>query len=362
MKKINPKAFTDAIQDSNLSPIMGVPCSTFKGWLNYLSESKAKHYACVDEGQAVGLASGFALARKTPVVYMQSDGFCNALNPLTSLVQLYHLPMVLFISWRGVGDDAPQHEVMGIRIATFLDILQIPYDVVDAEDYEQQLEKASRFAQKNGNPYTLLFKRGTFEDYKREADAEGGCLEKRAEYIKLLGRYLKPSDIVIAGTGFCGRELYALSEHPSKFYMMGSMGCLNAMGLGLAESFKDRRVFVLDGDGALLMKMGSLATIGHYKPKNLIHVCFDNGEYESTGGQMVTSIDFKEVASQCGYESMRLVMFPQDFEEIIEYLDEGYYKPMFINIEIDPGIIKGLKRPSDTPDRMKIKFIESLED
>ena len=88
---------------------------------------------------------------------------------------------------------------------------------------------------------------------------------------------------VVATTGKCGRELFTLADRPQHLYQVGSMGCASAMGLGVALH-TPRPVVVLDGDGAALMKLGNLATIGSRAPANLVHIVLDNGVHDSTGG------------------------------------------------------------------------------
>jgi phosphonopyruvate decarboxylase len=111
--------------------------------------------------------------------------------------------------------------------------------------------------------------------------------------------------VVLASTGFCGRELCALEDRPNQLYMVGSMGCVSSLALGLALSRPRLRVIALDGDGAALMRMGNFATIGAYAPANLWHLLLDNGAHDSTGGQTTVSpqISFATVAAGCGYSS-----------------------------------------------------------
>src|SRR6185436_19935916 len=90
---------------------------------------------------------------------------------------------------------------------------------------------------------------------------------------------------VIASLGHPAYDLFAAGDRPANFYTWGSMGLASSMGLGLAMARPDLRVFVLDGDGSLLMNLGSLATIGWTRPQNLVLIVWDNGEYGTTGGQ-----------------------------------------------------------------------------
>ena len=163
-------------------------------------------------------------------------------------------------------------------------------------------------------------------------------------------------------TGFSGRELYETVDHKGKFYMMGSMGCLASIGLGIAESHPKRNVYVLDGDGALLMKMGTLSTVGFYEPKNLIHICFDNNKYESTGGQGTTSetTNYSQVARACGYKTIHNVKTPEEFIRITDNINE-FKNPHFIHIRISTGTADDLPRPSATPEEMRDKIVDFLK-
>jgi phosphonopyruvate decarboxylase len=126
---------------------------------------------------------------------------------------------------------------------------------------------------------------------------------KRRDYLAAVQAVAGERDILIATTGFTGRELYALDDRSNQIYLVGAMGCASSVGLGLALARPDLRVTVLDGDGAALMRMGALAAIGYQRPSNLLHVMLDNGLHESTGGQATVSpsVDFAAVAAASGY-------------------------------------------------------------
>ena len=94
---------------------------------------------------------------------------------------------------------------------------------------------------------------------------------------------------IIASLGYPAYDLFGAGDRPSNFYTWGSMGMASSIGLGLALARPDLRVFVVDGDGSLLMNLGSLATIGWQKPENLVLVVWDNEEYGTTGGQQTAT-------------------------------------------------------------------------
>ena len=105
-------------------------------------------------------------------------------------------------------------------------------------------------------------------------------IEATRQLVSMLG-----NEPVIASLGHPAYDLFAAGDRPANFYTWGSMGLASSLGLGLAMARPDVRVFVLDGDGSLLMNLGSLATIGWVQPINLILIVWDNGEYGTTGGQ-----------------------------------------------------------------------------
>jgi phosphonopyruvate decarboxylase len=155
-------------------------------------------------------------------------------------------------------------------------------------------------------------------------------------------------DIVVATTGYTGRELYALDDRSNQIYMVGSMGCASSFGLGLALACPDRRVVVLDGDGAALMRLGALATLGYERPANLVHVLLDNGVHESTGGQTTVSrsIDFSAIAAACGYPRVASVGAPG---ELAAVLNEAQGALQFVHAPTLPGVPDNLPRPTITP-------------
>ncbi len=361
---MEPKKFLNKIESASFSPYMGVPCSVFTSLLNYLKNSGKESYICSSEGEAMGLAGGFALSGRLPVVYMQNDGYGNAVNPLSSLQLLYKLPALLLISWRGFPGkkDAPQHMLMGETIEDLLRSFKIPYKILDEEgSLDLAVKEAKDHCINEETPYAFVIKKGYFskEDGYREQDRND--LNIRMDYIDELRGYLKNSDVILGTTGFTGRELCYRLDHKGKFYMTGSMGCLSSLGLGIAIENSNKRVFLLDGDGSVLMKMGSLATIGHYAPDNLVHICFDNNVYESTGNQPTVSsgIDLSKIAEASGYKYTVNISSVEGFKDVMESAND-IPKPAFVLINIKSGTIDNLPRPADSPEEMKDKFMSFI--
>jgi len=133
---------------------------------------------------------------------------------------------------------------------------------------------------------------------------------KRAECIGMLYPDLDDK-LVVTIMGACAQELYDLGHRDNFFYLQHAMGLASSIGLGLATHLPQTRVVVLDGDGSLLMNLGTLATLARYRPKNLVHIVFDNGSLLSTGGfdSHTTSgvTDLAAMARGAGLEHVALV-------------------------------------------------------
>jgi phosphonopyruvate decarboxylase len=180
-------------------------------------------------------------------------------------------------------------------------------------------------------------------------------MASRTEILEAVQAAAQPGDVLIATTGYTGRELYALDDRPSQFYMVGSMGCAVSLGLGLALAQPKRRIIVLDGDGAALMRMGALATVGHEGPPNLLHILLDNGMHESTGGQATVSrlIDFPAIAAASGYGASRQIGSPEALAAEIRDTTPGL---RFVHVPVRPGVADKLPRPDAPPAAMAARL------
>jgi phosphonopyruvate decarboxylase len=192
-------------------------------------------------------------------------------------------------------------------------------------------------------------------------DAAGDARPSRQEALRaVVARTSPESTVLLASTGFCGRELYAIDDRPNHLYMVGSMGCVLPLGLGLALARPDLRVIALDGDGAALMRMGAFATVGAYGPPNLWHLLLDNGVHDSTGGQATVSprVSFAEMAAACGYASS---LETSDLARISSWLAE---RPVdgarFARLFIRSGTPSDLPRPSVTPVEVKTRLMRHI--
>jgi len=382
---IEARDFVEAARERGFEWYAGVPCSFLTPFINYvLQDSSLQYVSMANEGDAVALIAGVALSggRRRGVSMMQNSGLGNAVSPLTSLTWTFRLPQLLIVTWRaqpGVADE-PQHALMGPITPKMLETMEIPWELFPSkiEEIGPALDRATAYMDETGRPYALVMQKGTVASYALKpgagavppkAAAPRAVLEplrlapaaraSRQEALREVIAHTPPnSTAVLASTGFCGRELYALDDRPNQLYMVGSMGCVVPLALGLALARPDLRVVALDGDGAALMRMGAFATVGAYGPPNLMHLLLDNGVHDSTGGQATVSpqVSFAEIAAACGYASS---FETDDVARIGSWLVEAPLGgPRFARLLTRAGSPEGLPRPSVTPIDVKTRLMQ----
>jgi len=358
----------------------GVPCSFLTPFINRaIGHPKLDYVAAASEGEAVGIAAGAWLAGRQTVVMCQNSGLGNAVNPLTSLNFPFRIPTLLIVTWRGQPGlkDEPQHELMGQITAGLLDTMRIEHGIFPTETNEigPSLQLTIERMEKQSLPAALIMRKDSVRDdglgeaapSARPAGAwrdlrQHGAVPTRIAVLERLLADAPDAAAIIATTGKCGRELFTLADRPQHLYLVGSMGCAGAVGLGAARLVR-RPVIVLDGDGAALMKLGALATIGAYAPENLIHVVLDNGVHDSTGGQATVSasVDFARVAAACGYRAAAAADsvdgFAQWFGDAL-----GRDGPHLLHLRIAPGSLEKLGRPTVTPQEVARRFRKFLSE
>jgi phosphonopyruvate decarboxylase len=298
------------------------------------------------------------------VVMFQNSGLGNAVSPLTSLTFTFQIPVLLIPTLRGEpggAPDEPQHELMGQITTELLELMRIGWEFFPTEESQVKpaLERAITYMNETQRPYALLMRKGSVASVKLQSTAEVRELTgpmvapavpvaTRREVLAAVQAGVGKEDIVIATTGYTGRELFAVDDRPNQLYMVGSMGCASTLGLGLALAQPNRGVVVLDGDGAALMRMGAMATVGYERPANLTHVLLDNGLHESTGGQATVagSVDFCGIARSCGYPSVASIARATDLTAALQADGGGL---SFIHVPMLPGIPEDLPRPDITP-------------
>jgi phosphonopyruvate decarboxylase len=354
----------------------GVPDSTFKDWMKFLADEHGKRLTNVvacNECEAVAVTSGYYLKTgKIGVVYMQNSGEGKTVNPLTSLCdkEVYSIPLILMIGWRGEPGkkDEPQHKKMGRIMLPLLDTLEIPYKILpeDIEESEKVIAEMKKKAEKNSAPVAIIIKSDMFEVYSSKNNIKMDYEMTREDAIKSILDELEGNEAIISTTGKTSRELFEYREsngqgHDKDFLTVGSMGCSVSIANGIALSNIKKPIFVFDGDGAVIMQMGALATIGHYKPKNLYHIIFDNESHDSTGGQPTVSstLDFEKIALACGYNGAKTLKTKDEIKIAIKDI-KTKCGPQMLVVKVNKGARKDLGRPTSTPIENKKAFMDFL--
>ncbi|XP_033611593.1 phosphonopyruvate decarboxylase isoform X2 [Cryptotermes secundus] len=374
---LDPGDFYRALRDIGISFFCGVPDSLLKDFCAYVAsnEKETHHIITANEGSAIGLATGYHLATgKISLVYLQNSGLGNTVNPLVSLAaqEVYSVPMLLLIGWRGEPGkrDEPQHMLQGQITSQLLDTLGIPFSPLPdyIEGAKKTLNAAKLYMKNHSSPYALLVKRQTFLPYKFGRPTSEYPMSREMA-LKIVVDSLHDSDIVVSTTGMLSRELFEHrvareQGHERDFLTVGSMGHASTIALGIALNKPKRQVFCLDGDASVIMHMGAMSVIGQMSPRNLKHIVFNNGAHDSVGGQQTAAFNcstfrLTEIAVSNGYTEGKVAVTVDDLMTGVQWLQETY-GPAMLEIRVCPGSRKDLGRPTRSPIQNKADFMNFL--
>jgi phosphonopyruvate decarboxylase len=329
------------------------------------------HLITANEGNAVATAMGYHLATgQLPLVYMQNSGLGNAVNPLASLAHpdVYGIPMLLMIGWRGEPGtrDEPQHVHQGRMTISQLDALQIPHVVLDAKTDLQALMDQIFGSGELTSPFAMVVRKDAFETYQSTVSHSPLSALGREEAIGHILDLCDPQDLIVSTTGKTSRELFEWRQQRGQpqrdFLTVGGMGHTASIALGVCMGAPQRRVICLDGDGSLLMHMGSLPVIASMRPRRFVHVLLNNGAHESVGGQATVARNFSlsKLASSAGYAATRsvssLAYLRAAWRELAA-LSDG---PVLIEIQLSCGSRSDLGRPTSSARANKHAFMEAV--
>ena len=373
---LNPEEFYNEITSQGIELFTGVPDSLLKEFCLVVEDrmSRQQHIITANEGNAVALACGHFLAKQSiPLVYMQNSGLGNAINPLLSLSDpdVYSIPLLLMIGWRGEPGvkDEPQHVKQGKIQIELMEAMDIPYEIFskDSYNFKEKILKCIKLAKDENRPTALLIKKGTFGKYNKTVLLDENQLMKREEALEIILDNLSDKTIVVSTTGKTSREIFEIREknnqsHEKDFLTVGSMGHCSSIALGIALARPDRQVVCIDGDGAMLMHLGSLTSIAGLKPKNFRHILMNNEVHESVGGQATAA---KEINLSAIIESFGTsdIFFAESSLELKHKVSEflSSSKPSFLEVKICPGSRDDLGRPTIKPIENKVSFMKFLE-
>lgn len=379
---IEAKEFIEAARELGFVRYTSVPCSFLTPFINYVINDNALEYiASTNEGDALATTSGSVIGGQRSIVMMQNSGLGNAVSPITSLSYIFRIPFLIIVTHRGEPGvkDEPQHELMGQITEELFNTMQIPSETFPSETKEiiPALQRAEKFMSKEHRPYAFIIKKGSIAPQKLDKKMIKNIAKSETEIRSLFDEKLTRLDrntvlrhiinhtsvddsILIATTGFTGRELFSINDRVNHIYMVGSMGCASSFGLGLALARPDLKIIVIDGDGAGLMRMGNFATIGTYASNNFIHILLDNEVHDSTGGQSTVSknINFAMIAKACGYSTTLSGNKMELIDELFSLnKNEG---PAFGHLKICSGTIENLPRPNVKPNEVLRRMMRHI--
>ena len=354
----------------------GVPDSQLKALCNYLMNTygidKNHHIIAANEGNCTALAAGYHLATgNIPVVYMQNSGEGNIINPVASLLndKVYAIPCIFVIGWRGEPGihDEPQHIYQGQITCDLLDLMDIENFVIDKEtsvdELKEQMKKYSSILDEGKNVAFVIGKNALTYDEKVEYRNDNEMI--REEIIKHIVD-VSGEDPIVSTTGKASRELFEIREanqqsHKYDFLTVGSMGHSSSIALGVAINKPDERIWCIDGDGAVLMHMGSMGVVANVNPDNFIHIVINNGAHETVGGMptVASNMNLVEIAKACGYSYAVSV---DNFDDLDSELSKvkDMNKLCFVEVKCSIGARDDLGRPTTTAIENKENFMKYL--
>ncbi len=380
---INANEFVEVARQFGFTRYTGVPCSFLTPFINYvINDDSLEYVSAPNEGDALAAAAGAAIGGQPSVVMMQNSGLGNAVSPLTSLAHVFRIPFLIITTHRGQPGvkDEPQHELMGQITAQLFDIMRVPRENFprQAKQIAPALQRAAAYMQKEKRPYAFIMQKDTIAPEVLRKNPIRDLSQRQTEVrfihdpkaeppsrhdaLQRIVQHTSASDtLLIATTGFTGRELFAINDRNNHFYMVGSMGCASSLGLGIALARPDLRIVVIDGDGAGLMRMGNFTMLGSYANGNLIHILLDNEAHDSTGAQATVAgnVDFVGIAKASGYSASLGGNTTGLIDKIFAL--PAHNGPVFGHLRIRCGTMEKLPRPDIGPAEVLTRLMKHID-
>lgn len=344
------QAIIELFERNKVDLVATLPCDRLKNLLPLVSENFFEVQLTREE-DGVGICAGACLAGAHPLMLIQSTGIGNLLNALSSLNFTYEIPLPIVASWRGVHKESIEAQVYwGTHLRAVLNALEVQSYEIHTIDDLFLVNEGIRTSFKTHLPVVVLISPQLWECTSSDAQyavtyGRAECpittntspfeytLMTRYDAICAMSSYLK-GKIIISNIGVPSKELYAVCDQSTNFYMLGSMGLASSVGLGVSL-YTRKDVIVLDGDGSLLMNPNALCSVSQFGKENLTIVALDNGTYGSTGNQQTASqkMDLELLARGFGIENTCKVYKAEDLNVALEQSGG----PKFIHTVIKPG-------------------------
>ncbi|MBI2374285.1 MAG: sulfopyruvate decarboxylase subunit alpha [Deltaproteobacteria bacterium] len=383
-----------------IDAFVSVPCSLLDGLLRLIHEEKdVIHIPVTREEEGLGILAGATLAGRRPALVAQNSGLGNSINAICSLTNYFELPTVFVISHRGSeGERIDAQLPMGAATIPLLDAVGVSSHTIGSAADLSILDEAIPKAFEARRSVAFLFpfsywscgersEPAGLSDCEASPPETGGLADgdslrpgaansppqpeigakeektyRRFEALELIMGHVS-DELVVVNIGHPAQEVFRIKDRPKNFYMLGSMGLASSIGLGLAMSTKDR-VVAIDGDGSVLMNLGTLATIGVARPSNLVLIVIDNESYGSTGFQKTltaSGVDLTAIARACqipavfearGEAETRAVL-----ERVMARREPG---PVCVVLKTEAGKAEGLKPIPLDAEAIKLRFKRAI--
>ena len=355
---IKVKALINLLKKNNTTFFTGVPDSVLKE-LSFELQNKTKknHIIASNEGSAVSIGIGHYLStKKIPCIYMQNSGLSNALNPLISIAhqKVYSIPLILIIGWRGSPKvkDEPQHNVKGKITGNLLKLLNIKYTIIRTIKDLKKFDNQIKDAKKNKSIVACLIEQGTLEKNNNRIKQKDFYNLDKETFFKTFLEIIDDKSKIISSTGYNSREImYVRQKYQLKksqdFYMVGGMGHTSSVALGYSLS-TNKKIICIDGDGSLLMHLGSIKTAGTFANKNFKYILLNNNVHDSVGGQSTyaNGINFEKLSKSLGFKNFYNVKNNQNLKKKLKQFLSGNALN-FLEVRVKNSKIKNLPRPKN---------------
>ena len=355
---IKVKSLINILKKNKSDFFTGVPDSVLKE-LSFELQNKTKknHIIASNEGSAISIGIGHYLStKKIPTIYMQNSGLSNALNPLISIAhpKVYSIPLILIIGWRGSPriKDEPQHNVKGKITENLLKLLNIKYTIVRNDKDLKKFDKQIKDAKKNNSIVACLIEQGTLEKNNKKIKQKDYFKLDKETFFKTLLEITDNKSKIISSTGYNSREIMHIRQKyqlrkSQDFYMVGGMGHTASVALGYSLTTK-KKTICIDGDGSLLMHLGSIKTAGTFGSKNFKYILLNNNTHDSVGGQITyaNQINFEKLSNSLGFKKYYSIKDNQNLKKTLkQFLSGNGLK--FLEVKVTNSKIKNLPRPKN---------------
>lgn len=367
---LNTEQFIDLLlNEVKIKEFTGVPCSNLRYLINYTT-SKEVYLESPNEGEAVAYSVGRYLGNMDRVcILMQNSGLTNAMNAISSLSYINKIPQLYIIGFRGRdNNDEPQHKLVGKMTERWLTNCEILF--LHAKDFSSEKSLVDNIIMMldHNISVAVLVDKDDFTFYEpysiRQDIVDKLC---RDSVLDTISTYRDKDTIVVTTTGYTSRAMYDRYRNPNNFYMVGSMGDALAIGCGLAKSRPDKKIIVVDGDGAIMMRPQVAIMASILDLNNLCHIVIENGKYETTGNQYcpgIMSYDIEEMLSGLYGEDANIRRRFIDLEVLKYYLENfisGNKISPYIIMSTDTNLNDNrLGRPKETTEELKLEFMKSI--